>query len=118
MWGMPLLKDNLGRATAVRYQVPSASRTVNPTERWKQHKGLLHVVAIAEGQHRSSFTHPCTVPVQRPNVTGTQRNQVQVRDGACWRHSAEEQLTFSVLFIQLGYENTVKHFLAGFWTKA
>jgi hypothetical protein len=112
-----LIKDNFRRALGVWYQVPRPCGALNPAVRWKQDKSLLLLVTIAEGQHRPSFTHPCTVPVERPNVTRTQRNQVQLRDGARWRHSAEKQLTFSVPFIQVGNENAVKHVVAGFWAK-
>ena len=109
MWDLPLLKDNFSWATAMRYQVPRPCGAVNPAVRWKQYKGLLLVVTIAEGQNRSSFTHPCAVPLKRPDVVGTQRDQVQLRDGICMCHSAEEQLSFSVPFVRrrISFENAV-----------
>ena len=111
MWDLPLLKDNFRWATAVRYQVPGPCGAVNPAVRWKQYQSLLPVVTIAEGQNRSSFsfTHPCAVPVNRSDVVGTQRNQVQLRDGICMRHPAEEQLSFAVPFLRrrISFENAV-----------
>jgi hypothetical protein len=109
MWDLPLLKDNFSWATAMRYQVPRPCGAVNPAVRWKQDKSLLLVVTIAEGENRSSFAHPYAVSVNRPDVVGTQRDQVQLRDGTRPCDSADEQLSFSVPFFRrrISFENAV-----------